>query len=241
LIGQADLATLNEALRGLRSTSATHEALVDPLLYCLVYGRTLVIENECLSRAEPSPLAEASYAVSRRFALLPSDFCCSSTGTVKFLSYINNLPFRNRSTYEILETALAAFIPLFEHVLTDLHRNNPLPQRIKGAYKYSEWDEPDPPEHSDDEDGWAAYEMEMRHWIMNRPLQLPDIPVGGYPGGIERRRHTVNLRGRTLQVIVSVHEIRVVRRQSYTDSVFSTYSWPCSTLAALNTHVPFGT
>lgn len=127
-----------------------------------------------------------------------------------FLSYINNLESRHTSLYRSLETALSAFIPLFEHVLTDLHRNNPLSLRIKGPCRYTEWEEPEPPEYSDDEEGWELYEREMRYWVLHRPISLPDVETG-YPGGLEHRNHTVNLRGRTLQVVVSVSEIRLVR------------------------------
>lgn len=72
------------------------------------------------------------------------------------------------------------------------------------------WEEPEEPEHSDDEEGWAAYESELRHWLMNRPIRLPDVPEEGYPGGLEMRKHVVSLRGRTVQVVVDVSEIRLV-------------------------------
>jgi hypothetical protein len=101
-------------------------------------------------------------------------------------------------------------VPLFSHVLTDLHRNNPHPRRIQGHCRYIEWDEPEPPEHSDDEDGWSAYERDVRHWVMHRPIEIPDVPTNGYPGGLESRKYAVDLHGRTLQVVVHVSEIRLV-------------------------------
>jgi hypothetical protein len=101
-------------------------------------------------------------------------------------------------------------LPLFEHTLTDLHRSNPLAQRIQGPYKYTVWDEPDEPEFSDDEEGWAAYDREMRNWEMTRPIQLPDIPDAGYPGGLERRNYVMSLKGRKLQAIVQVSDTRLV-------------------------------
>lgn len=210
-----DGTSLNEVFRGLRNAQPSQnpcdvvQTLIDPLLYCLVYGRTTVLDpnNHGSSSAEPSPHALSG----QKFSLLPSDFSFSTSGSVKFLSYVNNLHPRHRSFYHIIETTLSAFMPLFEHVLTDLHRNNPLVQRIKGTCRYSIWEEPDPPEHSDDEDERATYEQEMQHWIMNRPLCLPDIPDGGYPGGFESRNHTVSLRGRNLQVVVDAYEVRLVR------------------------------
>lgn len=83
-------------------------------------------------------------------------------------------------------------------------------QRIQGPYKYTVWDEPDEPEFSDDEEGWAAFDREMRYWMMNRPIHLPDIPESGYPGGLHRRNHVVSLKGRKLQVIVQVSDTRLV-------------------------------
>lgn len=46
---------------------------------------------------------------------------------------------------------------------------------------------------------------------MNRPLQLPDVPSGGYMrGSVEARRHAVTLKGRQLQVFVRVSQIHLV-------------------------------
>jgi hypothetical protein len=65
------------------------------------------------------------FAASSHVALLPSDVAISSDGTLpKFISYINNLhPDLNRDIYDLLESLLADFIPLFKSTLTDLHRH----------------------------------------------------------------------------------------------------------------------
>lgn len=181
------------------------------MLHCLVYNRTLVSYNHRIPKPLPSPPSTDIYTVCPRFAILPADVSVDKNGKVNFLSYINNLhPEDHAFHYTLLETYLAKFIPLFEHTLTDLHRNNPLPQRIPGPCRYTVWDEPDPPEHSDDEEGWSTYERDMRHWVMNRPIQLPDVPDTGYPGGIENRKFAVSLRQRRIQVIVEVTETRLV-------------------------------
>lgn len=158
----------------------------------------------------PPPSLTDIYTLSQRFALLPTDLFVSFCGHVDFLSYINGLPPHEKALYELLETTLGALIPLFEHTLTDLHRNNPLYLRIPGSCRYTIWEEPEPPEFSDDEDGWVTYQREMRHWILNRPISLPDVPSGGYPGGLEHRKHQVTLRGKRLQVIMQVTDIRLV-------------------------------
>lgn len=184
--------------------------VIDPFRHCLVYNRTLVSYQHRQPRSLPAPPSDI-YTVSSKFSLLPTDVSISPAGSVKFLSYVNDLhPQAYASLYDTLETTLARLIPLFEHTLTDLHRNNPLTQRIPGACRYTVWEEPDPPEYSDDEDGWTNYEREMRQWVMSRPLLLPDVPVTGYPGGLEFRKHVVSLRGRNVQVIVKASDVRLV-------------------------------
>lgn len=194
-----------------RSDSGSTLNLIDPLLHCLVYNRTLVSYDHRVPRPLPSPPVTDVYTVCPRFALLPADIFVNDSNQVTFLSYVNNLHRDDHaSLYTLLEACLTKFIPLYEHTLTDLHRNNPLPRRISGVCKYTVWDEPEAPEYSDDEEGWSAYERDMRHWVMNRPIQLPDIPSSGYPGGIEDRKFTVSLRGRRLQVIVDATDTRLV-------------------------------
>ncbi|KAF9453902.1 hypothetical protein P691DRAFT_812520 [Macrolepiota fuliginosa MF-IS2] len=193
-----------------RSDDGSTLNLVDPMLHCLVYHRTLVFYSHKASRPLAPLPATDIYTSCPRFALLPADIFIDDSGKVKFLSYINNVQREDHSLlYNHLEACLEKFIPLFEHTLTDLHRNNPLPQRIPGPCKYTVWDEPDPPEHSDDEEGWSTYEREMRFWVMNRPIQLPDVPNTGYSGGLEDRRFVVTLRGRQLQVVVGTTETRL--------------------------------
>lgn len=218
LLDASNITSVIHELSGLRDRAVSHKrsadgittALVDPLLYPLVYGRSLVSYQHRLPRQVPAPTSDM-YTVCSEFALLPSDVEVSPSGSIRFLSYINDIhPQQQPRLYKALETTLAAFIPLFEHSLTDLHRNNPLAQRIPGPCRYTVWDEPDPPEYSDDEDGWMTYERDMRHWILNRPIQLPDVPDTGYIGGLEHRNHLVSLRGRNLQIIVNITETRLV-------------------------------
>ena len=222
MLDATELHLLTEALYSLREASPLPpngsegnitETLIDPLLYCLVYDTTLVCDLPLHDhlRPEPPPHWIDGRTTSGRFALLPSDVFVTQSGSAQFLSYINNLDPRHRDLYRKLEVTFSAFLPMFEHVLTDLHRENPLHQRIKGTCRYTVWEEPDSPVYSDDEDGWAHYQHEMREWMMNRPICLPDVPESGYLGGLEFRNHNVNLRERTVQVIVNVSETRLVR------------------------------
>ncbi|KAF5375214.1 hypothetical protein D9758_000496 [Tetrapyrgos nigripes] len=188
-------------------------AIVDPSLHPLVYNKTWVSLTEGKSRPSsqtcPPPQATDIYTLSQKFCFLPTDIHISSTGHVEFLSYINNIHPRHDKLYDILSTILTHFLPLFEHCLTDLHRNNPLHQRIQGSCRYTVWDEPDQPEFSDDDEGWSNYEREVLDWALNRPINLPDVPATGYPGGIEYRRHVVDLKSKKLQVVVRVSEINL--------------------------------
>ncbi|KAF7971517.1 hypothetical protein HWV62_20910 [Athelia sp. TMB] len=183
--------------------------VIDPFLNALIFEKTPVydIHQPGLLRRQPAPSYMRDYSVSKEFAFLPTDFSISTAGHVKALSYINNLHPGETKAMQGLENLLERCLPLFSHVLTDLHRNNPLYQRIKGSCRYTEWDEPEPPDHSDDEEGWVAYERDVRLWIMKRPIELPDVPSGGYKGGLESRRHTVELLGRNLQFVVHSYEI----------------------------------
>lgn len=217
--------TLIALLDGLSNRTETHNEeteeviteIIDHRLYPLVYNRTLV-PHDCLHGRVYQPILpptspDVMYATSRQFAFLPADIAVPEGNflkplTVKFMSYINNLdPSMHRDLYCHLETLLESFIPLFEHTLTDLHRNNPLVPRISGCCRYTVWDEPEPPDFSDDEEGWTNYESEMRQWTLTRPITLPDVPGQGYSGGLETRRHIVSLRNRIIQVIVNISKI----------------------------------
>ncbi|KAK0455815.1 hypothetical protein EV421DRAFT_1748811 [Armillaria borealis] len=188
--------------------------LINPYACPLIYDRS--ISADLQGNPTPiSPPADATYSVSCKFALLPTDVQLTASNHLELLSYINDLHPRHKSLYRLLNTTLSAFIPLFEHTLSDLHRNNPLPQRIPGRSWYSQWCEPEPPEFSDDEEGWALYELDMWHWMSHRPINLPDIPKDGYQGGLEERKHIVKLGGRRLQVVISASETRLNAGQSY--------------------------
>jgi len=188
--------------------------LIDPYAFPLRYNHTLVYSarGQLHHASPPTRPTVDGYTLSTRFADLPTSFSISAADdnlAAHALAYINNVDPSFTALYSHIETVLAQSIPLFEHVLTDLHRDNPLPQRIKGSCKYTEWDEPEEPEHSDDEDGWATYEREMRTWALQRPIAIPDIPATGYPGGLEERRTVVSLRGTTVKVLVKVSDIRL--------------------------------
>ncbi|KAL0951873.1 hypothetical protein HGRIS_008533 [Hohenbuehelia grisea] len=194
--------------RPVTSSSDGVSFILDPYLYPLVYHRSLVQHRGDSYSTVPAPSGDALYLTSS--SMLPSRVHVSPSSEAIFTSYINNVETASHpEMYASLGSLLSAFIPMFEHTLTDLHRNNPLGQRIPGPCKYAEWDEPDSPEYSDDEAGWVAYERELRAWTLNRPIRLPDVPKNGYIGGLEKRRHQVKLTGRDIYVIVQIEDIRL--------------------------------
>ncbi|OCH90551.1 hypothetical protein OBBRIDRAFT_793213 [Obba rivulosa] len=193
--------------------SAACVDFIDPFLYSVVYGRTLSHASTPAldSIAAPRSNMMNEFATSTRFACIPTSFLISEKEEplkATSLSYINNIDPKNTSLYGCLEELVAGCVPLFEHVLTDLHRNNPLRQRIPDSYTYTDWDEPDEPEDSDEED-WIDYRAQLARWSLERPIDLPDVPKEGYTGGLEKRHHVVSFRGQIVQIIIRATELRL--------------------------------
>ncbi|TFK56326.1 hypothetical protein OE88DRAFT_1649535 [Heliocybe sulcata] len=199
--------------------------LIDPSS-SLVYNSTLVYDTETPGLLRPEPPPEQDYAVSTHSAILPADFLVSPSGNVSWLSYIPDLypspspSSSERKVYRNFTALLTVCIPLFEHVVTDLHRTNSLPYRITGTYHYEDWDEPSEPEdEEEDEERWAEYKLRYGEWEKQRRVVVPDVPKGGYPGGLEERRCFVKLRDRVVQVITEVKEIHLSpERPTYCDN-----------------------
>ncbi|EIW87205.1 hypothetical protein CONPUDRAFT_116344 [Coniophora puteana RWD-64-598 SS2] len=217
-----ELSSISSQLSPASASQHAQVSLIDPFRNPLIYDKTLVRPAEHPDQqAEhmPAPISEncdtrIAHAIAQSYALLPTPFSIDAAGRATARSYISDLHPAHTALYTLLAQLLSSCVPLFEHVLTDLHRRNALPQRIRGVARYSEWNEPESPVHSDDERSWAAYESERRRWVMSRPIDLPDVPARGYLGGLEERRHRVRLRGRSLLVITEVFEIRLVPNSS---------------------------
>ncbi|KAG1814000.1 uncharacterized protein BJ212DRAFT_387905 [Suillus subaureus] len=120
--------------------------IIDPYLHPLIYGRTLAynLAREGFLRPELVPDTTDSTSpdfLSQKFACLPCDFLISQDGTAKALSYINNLHPCYSTLYHHFEELLSKCVPMFEHVLTDLHADNPNKERIQGPSSSAEWEE----------------------------------------------------------------------------------------------------
>jgi hypothetical protein len=198
--------------------------IVHPSLYCLVYGRSLAFPfpptspDKRVDQLKPIPppdvtkIAEQSmFAVSDKFSWIPADFSISEDGKeVSTLGYINNLHPSNLSLYRSLEKILAAFLPMFERVLTDVHVKtwNILSRpRTVGSYVYLDGHG----QGYDPEGDAGASDSEYDARQMKRPLALPTVPEAGYQGGLSYRPTKVSLSGRNIQVIVKIANIHLVR------------------------------
>ncbi|MER6186665.1 DUF4246 domain-containing protein [Streptomyces sp. NPDC001652] len=183
--------------------------LVHPSLFCLVRG-----VSEAPERAWRNPTNQYSkYEFSEKFQWLPTDVDVSDDGSVAFRSYVNNVhPEAHRELVSVLPDLFARFRPLWENVLTDLR--HPRPVRIEAdpyGWYDSEPEYPDKTSYSDDEayaEALQAWEEAHDSWWEDRQPVIPDAPVFT-PPAMPDASARVDLRGRSLQVIVKVAAIHL--------------------------------
>ncbi|WP_405725254.1 DUF4246 domain-containing protein [Streptomyces sp. NBC_00028] len=183
--------------------------LVHPSLFCLVREASGELE-----RAWHNPTNQYSkYEFSEKFQWLPTDVDVSEDGAVAFRSYVNNVhPETHRELAAVLPDLFARFRPLLENVLTDLR--HPRPLRIE-ADPYGWYDaEPEYPEKSSYSDDVAYAEAVQTwreaqdDWWENRRPVIPDAPAFTPPESPDESAR-IDLRGRSLQVIVKVAAIHL--------------------------------
>ncbi|MBT1093426.1 DUF4246 domain-containing protein [Streptomyces chartreusis] len=183
--------------------------LVHPSLFCLVREVSGAPE-----RAWQNPTDRYSrYEFSERFQWLPTDVDVTDDGEVVFRSYVNNVhPDEHRDLACVLPDLFARLRPLLENVLTDLR--HPRPLRIE-ADPYGWYDSE--PEHPDkasygDEQAYAeavrAWAEAQDDWWENRSPVVPDAPAFT-PPELPDASARVDLRGRSLQVIVKLATIQL--------------------------------
>ncbi|MFG2746731.1 DUF4246 domain-containing protein [Streptomyces chartreusis] len=183
--------------------------LVHPSLFCLVREVSGAPE-----RAWQNPTDRYSrYEFSERFQWLPTDVDVTNDGDVVFRSYVNNVhPDEHRDLACVLPELFARLRPLLENVLTDLR--HPRPLRI-AADPYGWYDsEPKHPDKASygDEKAYAeavrAWEEAQDDWWENRRPVIPDAPAFS-PPEVPDASARVDLRGRSLQVIVKLATIQL--------------------------------
>ncbi|KAJ2053319.1 hypothetical protein H4S04_000758 [Coemansia sp. S16] len=135
-----------------------------------------------------------------KFSWLPSEFCVDDNGAVTIESYINNLhPVRHAALYSIIARIFSNFLPLLEHVVTDLV--HPRRQRvIPDQDKYYKSDEPMPDMDIDEYDEEISLWRRRAEFIhpQPEPFVVPMRPINPY-----------KLCGRRLQAIVKMTNIEL--------------------------------
>lgn len=185
---------------------------VDPYTYPLVYGRTPQLTSDQMLKEVLVPKAWY-YAFSTRFSYLPTAFhIAASTEPCRATAqgYINGVPPHMPSMSANISEIVSRTIPLFEHVLADVHSDNSLRQRVPGTYRFEQSGQPEEPVNQEDDEAWSKYQLELDDWYQNRPLVLPDIADGGELGGQEKKRIRVSLRGKDVNIVVRMTEVRLV-------------------------------
>ncbi|KIO23103.1 hypothetical protein M407DRAFT_113613, partial [Tulasnella calospora MUT 4182] len=197
--------------------------IVDPSLYCGVYGRTFAYPLSTSSGREvpekveqlnheshaPHVLGCPEWAASKTFTWIPTDFDIAKCGqSAKALGYINNIHRTHHSgLYRVVEELVARFSSLWDRVLTDLHPRNPTSYRIKDSYEWS-GDSNTIPRKSDfdDCDDWRS---ELNDWWQDRQILRPTVSAEGYTEDISKRQARYSVRGRRVQVFVQIFDIQL--------------------------------
>ncbi|MFE2582059.1 DUF4246 domain-containing protein [Streptomyces sp. NPDC059378] len=184
--------------------------LVHPSLFCLVREASGAPE-----RAWQNPTNRYSkYEFSEKFQWLPTDVDVSEDGEVAFRSYVNNVhPDTHHELASVLPDLFARMRPLLENVLTDLR--HPRPLRIEadpyGWYESQGSEYPDKSSYSDQEayaEAVRVWEEAQDEWWANRRPTIPDAPLFAAPE-LPDESARVDLRGRSLQVIVKLATIQL--------------------------------
>ena len=195
------------------------------------------IPNQLKPLPAPKRGKKEKMFLSRRLAWLPSDFTVDHDGAVRLTStYINNIHPSKKELYATLESILAAFIPMFERVLGSIDRMER--PRIDGSFprRRRNTDDSKPPgrllgtpclwedlvsaylaqapeiEEDHSFEGREAREQaeheRERVFLRANPKNFPEAPER-YEGRLESDFRTVNLHGKTLQVIVKLANIHL--------------------------------
>ncbi|KAG8949549.1 hypothetical protein FRC04_008482 [Tulasnella sp. 424] len=198
--------------------------LVDPSLYCGVYGRTLAyhLHKDC-DDGGPKKTGQLNHeshaahvrecpewAVSEQFTWIPTDFDITEDGrSAKAVEYINNVhPSRHSDLHKVIEEVVARFSFLWDRVLTDLHPRNPVRYRINDSYEWDVSRDTAPYEDSyDDEDAWHRA---LEFWREDRFAIRPTVDSKEYTEDISSKKELYSVQGKRVQVFVKLFNIVLV-------------------------------
>ncbi|KAJ0400072.1 hypothetical protein ATCC90586_000544 [Pythium insidiosum] len=169
--------------------------LVHPSLYCCVFGQTRraakpnataapVTASESMNQImfAGQDLVENASRGQVQHQWIPSEFQISRDGSVQVLSYINNLhPVDHVDMYDSIAEIFAAFVPMFDQVLTCLTTTRS-------------------PKAQLDARGLSRYDTAHVPWTPMIPKSIMVQP---------ETKKTYTLKGTTAQVIVKIAEIHL--------------------------------
>ncbi|KAL1677548.1 hypothetical protein EV122DRAFT_252505 [Schizophyllum commune] len=223
--------------------------LVHPSLYPLVYHRTLgkrpdgtigtfappvpsyYDHNRPFSEDEHFDTSVIQEFISSRFQWLPSDYKVHADGTVRLTSeYINNVPPEHAPRLvPVLERIVARAVPLWERVLSDLRRGEPICGWGPSSRTIATATRPIPYWEEGEKlligrCGTPQYESWRYSWFLNQPMALPDAPAE-YDGRLTvKGENTFSLKGRTIQagrgMSKNIQDTRLAFRQPTADPTY---------------------
>jgi len=197
--------------------------LVHPSMYCIRYNKTVAANADGSSSTVKPTLGtvpegvvhlEDWYVGSKTTCWLPTDFIVSEDGTrTKSRRYINNVhPIAQKDLRSALEDLLAAFIPLFDRVLSDVIQ--PIGPRttvdqLSTIVKDNEPKNADGQpiiEYGGDEEDEARFEK----WVEEEAVyKHPEVPYLNHDPPLLHRGQGLTLKGRQIQVITKIAEIQL--------------------------------
>ncbi|KAJ1846940.1 hypothetical protein H4S02_000579 [Coemansia sp. RSA 2611] len=145
------------------------------------------------------PGSRGSSFTSSKFCWLPTEFRVADDGSVTIESYINNLhPVKHAAFYPTIANIFAKFVPMLEHVVTDMQFTRPL-RVVPDPYNWFVADESEPEDYD-------ASDYDERHeaWQANRGFVEPQPEPFVMP---EWQMTPYSLRGRRLQAIFKMSDI----------------------------------
>jgi len=197
---------LASTLKSMDKGSALQLILVPPPLaegFHIINGKVERITGYTNRRSEED------YSLSKKYQWLPSEFRINNDGTVAIESYINNLhPVQHAELYGVIEKIFAAFVPMFNKVLTDLinlqNKKNRITIDSDWYESLEDYKRKNPSEttldNSEDEEDY--YEED---YYDNRDIIIPDVKQFTPPSV----KTVIDLKGKQLQVIVKLANIEL--------------------------------
>ncbi|KIO24283.1 hypothetical protein M407DRAFT_26298 [Tulasnella calospora MUT 4182] len=196
--------------------------LVDPSLFCTVYGRTQywnTLNGD--GRLEPLDIPDSdedfdNWAYSDRFSLIPTDFQIEDSGApATALGYINNVhPKKQKDLTAVIECLVGRFSLLWDKVLTTidphgwwlLGRN-----KVTGSYTWTAHPDYPRPLWEDFTRGSDEAQRKDNLWNEHKIIKLPTVDEHGYhdSGQDITFPDTYSIQGNKVQIIVKLESIHL--------------------------------